>query len=101
MDAKYAWTLHEGRGTRPSPRNGHAIACVGSCAYLFGGSGVSDREGDPITFGDLYKLELGYMPTWKFIIGKGDVPSAREGHSLTAVGNMLYLLEGAGTRRSA
>ncbi|TNN21921.1 hypothetical protein EYF80_067967 [Liparis tanakae] len=65
-------------------RHGHALAVAGDVAFLFGGaSGVDQEEELLVYFSDFYMLTVSPDDvTWEEIPQSGDVPSAREGHTL-------------------
>uniref|UniRef100_A0A3Q2VSC2 Zmp:0000001301 n=1 Tax=Haplochromis burtoni TaxID=8153 RepID=A0A3Q2VSC2_HAPBU len=84
------WLEKEIKGEAPSP-HGHALAVAGDVAFLFGGAcSISQEEGSVVYFSDFYMLTV----TWEEIPQSGDVPSAREGHTLVVKGR-LYLFGGA------
>ncbi|XP_062291278.1 rab9 effector protein with kelch motifs [Scomber scombrus] len=89
------WLEKEMRGEPPSPRHGHALAVAGNVAFLFGGASSINPEDNPVYFNDFYMLTV--TPddvTWEEIPQNGDVPSAREGHTLCVVKGKLYLFGG-------
>ncbi|XP_049909422.1 rab9 effector protein with kelch motifs isoform X1 [Epinephelus moara] len=91
------WLEKEMRGEAPSPRQGHALAVAGNVAFLFGGSSSMSQEEDIIVyFNDFYMLTVSPDDVmWEEIPQSGDVPSAREGHTLCVVKGKLYLFGGA------
>nr|XP_046232087.1 acyl-CoA-binding domain-containing protein 6 isoform X2 [Scatophagus argus] len=90
------WVEKEMRGEAPSPRHGHALAVAGNMAFLFGGASSSQEEDDPVYHNDFYMLTVSPDDvTWEEIPQSGEVPSAREGHTLCVVKGKLYLFGGA------
>uniref|UniRef100_A0A3B5RAT9 Rab9 effector protein with kelch motifs n=1 Tax=Xiphophorus maculatus TaxID=8083 RepID=A0A3B5RAT9_XIPMA len=83
------WLEKEIRGEPPSP-HGHAVAVAGSVAFLFGGASSISPEVSPVYFSDFYMLTV----TWEEIPQSGEIPSAREGHTLVVRGK-LYLFGGS------
>ncbi|CAG9331517.1 unnamed protein product [Blepharisma stoltei] len=59
----------------PSPRSNHSSVVYNHCLYIFGGS---DDEGEKLC--DLWKLDLRTYH-WEKIIGHGQIPTGRSGHS--------------------
>uniref|UniRef100_A0A3B5A0K3 Rab9 effector protein with kelch motifs n=1 Tax=Stegastes partitus TaxID=144197 RepID=A0A3B5A0K3_9TELE len=87
------WLEKEMRGEAPSP-HGHALAVAGNVAFLFGGaSRINQEEDSRVYFNDFYMLTTPDDVTWEEIPQSGDVPSAREGHTLVVKGS-LYLFGG-------
>ncbi|XP_070707247.1 rab9 effector protein with kelch motifs [Pempheris klunzingeri] len=91
------WLEKEMRGEAPSPRHGHASAVAGNVAFLFGGASNINQEEDSLYyFNDFYMLTVSTDDaTWEEIPQSGEVPSAREGHTLCVVKGKLYLFGGA------
>ncbi|XP_024124302.1 rab9 effector protein with kelch motifs isoform X1 [Oryzias melastigma] len=90
------WFEKEQRGEPPSPRHGHALAVAGNVAFLFGGACSINQEDRPVYFSDFYMLTVNPDDvTWEEIPQTGQVPSAREGHTLCVVKGRLYLFGGA------
>ncbi|XP_025765241.1 rab9 effector protein with kelch motifs [Oreochromis niloticus] len=91
------WLEKEIKGEAPSPRHGHALAVAGDVAFLFGGAcSISQEEDSVVYFSDFYMLTVTPEDvTWEEIPQSGDVPSAREGHTLCVVKGSLYLFGGA------
>ncbi|KAI3361905.1 hypothetical protein L3Q82_001984 [Scortum barcoo] len=90
------WLEKEMKGEAPSPRYGHALAVAGNVAFLFGGaSSINQEEDSPVYFKDFYMLTVSPDDvTWEEIPQSGEVPSAREGHTLCVVKGKLYLFGG-------
>ncbi|KAF3702350.1 RING finger protein B [Channa argus] len=89
------WLEKEIRGEAPSPRYGHALAVAGNVAFLFGGASSINQEDKPIFFNDFYMLTVSPEDViWEEIPQSGEVPSAREGHTLCVVKGKLYLFGG-------
>ncbi|XP_037340801.2 rab9 effector protein with kelch motifs [Pungitius pungitius] len=94
------WLEKEERGEAPSPRHGHALALAGNVAFLFGGaSSINQEEDMTVYFSDFYMLTVSPDDvTWEEIPQRGEVPTAREGHTLCVVKGKLYLFGGACSR---
>uniref|UniRef100_A0A3B4VPV9 Zmp:0000001301 n=1 Tax=Seriola dumerili TaxID=41447 RepID=A0A3B4VPV9_SERDU len=90
------WLEIEMRGEAPRPRYGHTLAVAGNVAFLFGGaSSINQEEDKPVYFSDFYMLTVSPdAVTWEEIPQSGEVPSAREGHTLCVVKGKLYLFGG-------
>jgi len=89
------WTnvpLTSQQGTPPPSRTNHAAAVVGTKMFIFGGNNNSEK-GQYQVLNDLSMLETRTM-TWSAPATTGDIPCARSGHSLTAIGKKLYLFGG-------
>jgi len=80
------------KGTPPASRTNHAAAVVGKNMYIWGGNNKSDT-GKYQVLNDLSVLNTITM-TWTTPKTTGDIPCARSGHTLTAVGKKLYLYGG-------
>lgn len=80
------------RGTLPVSRTNHAAAAVGKKMYIFGGNN-NNEAGMYQVLDDLSVLDTETM-IWSKAKTTGDVPCARSGHTLTAIGNKLYLFGG-------
>jgi len=80
------------RGTAPASRTNHAAAAVGNKMYVFGGNNNNER-GVYQVLDDLNVLDVDTM-TWSQPATSGAKPSARSGHTLTAIGQNLYLFGG-------
>ncbi|XP_053267644.1 rab9 effector protein with kelch motifs [Pleuronectes platessa] len=92
------WLEKETRGEAPSSRYGHASAVAGNVAFLFGGASSINQENIPVYFNDFYMLTVSPDDvSWEEIPQSGDVPSAREGHTLCVVGGRLFLFGGVST----
>uniref|UniRef100_A0AAQ6IJ09 Uncharacterized protein n=1 Tax=Anabas testudineus TaxID=64144 RepID=A0AAQ6IJ09_ANATE len=90
------WLEKEIRGQAPTPRFGHSLAVAGNVAFLFGGaSSINQVEDKPVYFDDFYMLTVSPDDVmWEEIPQSGEVPSAREGHTLCVVKGKLYLFGG-------
>jgi Rab9 effector protein with kelch motifs len=93
------WETPEVSGFLPPSRTNHAAASLGSRMYLFGGmykECTSGCGGDKLVFlNDMYMLESAVTPMrWTKIIQQGDVPAARCGHRLLAIGSRILLFGG-------
>jgi len=80
------------RGTLPVSRTNHASASVGKKMYIFGGNN-NNEAGAYQVLDDLSVLDTETM-TWSRPPTTGDIPTARSGHTLTAIGKKLYLFGG-------
>jgi len=80
------------RGTPPVSRTNHASAAIGKNMYIFGGNN-NNEAGMYQVLGDLSVLDTETM-TWSRPETTGDIPTARSGHTLTAMGKKLYLFGG-------
>ncbi|XP_040915701.1 rab9 effector protein with kelch motifs [Toxotes jaculatrix] len=89
------WLEKEMRGEAPSPRYGHALAVAGNVAFLFGGASSINQKDNLVYFNDFYMLTVSPDDvSWEEIPQSGEVPSAREGHTLCVVKGKLYLFGG-------
>ncbi|KAM6984661.1 uncharacterized protein FYW47_003826 [Aplochiton taeniatus] len=90
------WVDKVMKGEAPSPRYGHAVAVAGNIGFLFGGLSTMTQQDDfPMYLRDFFMFTV--TPThvaWEAMPQNGDVPSAREGHSLCVVKGKLYLFGG-------
>lgn len=98
----YSWVTRGVSGPIPAPRQGHAAAVVDKKVYIFGGSSGSGYGGEhsnttsePVYLNDLFLLRVGLQITWERLQQLGDIPCARDGHTLSAVGSVLYLFGGS------
>lgn len=96
------WVKKTINGPVPAPRQGHAAAVVDKKAYIFGGSSGSwfggehsESTSDPVYLNDLFVLKIGIQVTWERLQQLGDIPCVRDGHTLSAVGTVLYLFGGS------
>ncbi|XP_068676602.1 kelch domain-containing protein 3-like [Montipora foliosa] len=96
------WVTRGTTGPSPAPRQGHAAAVVDKKVYIFGGSSGSGYGGqhsettsDPVYLNDLFLLKVGLQVTWERLQQLGDIPCSRDGHTLSAVGSVLYLFGGS------
>eukprot|EP00736_Rhodelphis_marinus_P003482 Rmarinus@m.12956 len=89
------WTTPKTKGTAPSPRFGHAVAVVGRKAFIFGGLDGTYRvsRGEYFPLNDLMTYDAD-THAWMKIRTRGKPPSPRFGHTLTAVGSVLYVIGG-------
>ncbi|CAH3169198.1 unnamed protein product [Porites evermanni] len=78
------------------------VKVVDKKVYIFGGSSGSgfggqhsDSTSDPIYLNDLFLLKVGVQVTWERLQQLGDIPCARDGHTLSALGSVLYLFGGS------
>jgi len=80
------------KGVPPPSRTNHASAAVGKNLYIFGGNN-NNEAGRYQVLEDLCVLNTQTM-TWLKPKCTGDIPCARSGHTLTAIGKKLYLFGG-------
>nr|XP_032832287.1 rab9 effector protein with kelch motifs-like isoform X1 [Petromyzon marinus] len=83
------WSCPETSGVAPSPRHGHAVACVGARLYVHAGMDGADF------LSDLHVLDTAAL-RWEKGRCRGDVPSARAAHAALAHGRFLYTFGGLG-----
>ncbi|PNH10707.1 Nitrile-specifier protein 5 [Tetrabaena socialis] len=87
------WRVLEAKGEPPIPRVAHAAAAVGSTLYAFGGrSGLEMGEG---ASNDLFSFHIP-SATWTRLTPNGPPPPLRSYHTMTSVGNRLYVFGGCG-----
>lgn len=100
----YAWSQLDSSGSgahlqKPSARNGHALAALGSDVYLYGGNITSNTPapGDsqaPLSYSnELWRLS-GDTYSWTLLASTGAQPSGRDGHSLVVVEGDIFLFGG-------
>ncbi|KAJ8261222.1 hypothetical protein COCON_G00169450 [Conger conger] len=91
------WLDKEIKGEPPSPRYGHAIAVARNVVFLFGGvSTMNSLVNTPVYLNDLYMLTVTNTSiVWEVMPQNGQIPPAREGHSLCIVKGKLYLFGGS------
>jgi hypothetical protein len=82
------WSELDCIGYIPAPREGHAAALVNDTMYIFGG-----RLQDGTDLGDLAAFRISSR-RWYMFQNMGSSPSARSGHSMTAVGKHIVVLAG-------
>jgi len=82
----------EQNGTFPPSRTNHAAAAVGNKMYLFGGNN-NNEAGAYQVLDDFYCLDTDTL-TWSKPETTGDIPCARSGHCMTAIGKKLYMFGG-------
>jgi len=80
------------RGPLPVSRTNHASAAIGKKMYIFGGNN-NNEAGMYQVLDDFSMLDTETM-TWSKPETTGDRPTARSGHTLTAIGKKLYLFGG-------
>jgi len=94
----FTWTnisRSQVRGEPPFSRTNHAAAAVGSKMYIFGGNNNHEITGRYQVLDDFYCLDTDTL-TWTNLthtVG-GVRPTHRSGHTLTSIGNKLYLFGG-------
>lgn len=87
------WERAKAEGNPPRRRYGHACAVVGSRMYMFGGGSTEDQDTTSY-FNDMHILHLGDSLRWEVVDQEGDIPSGREGHTLNAIEDELYMFGG-------
>jgi N-acetylneuraminic acid mutarotase len=91
------WVVPEVVGSIPPSRTNHAAAAIGTKMYIFGGM-YKDSTGtnDKLVFlNDMFVLDSSTKPLqWTRINQRGDIPAARCGHRLLALGSRLVLFGG-------
>eukprot|EP01111_Echinosteliopsis_oligospora_P009374 TRINITY_DN272_c0_g1_i1.p1 TRINITY_DN272_c0_g1~~TRINITY_DN272_c0_g1_i1.p1 ORF type:complete len:422 (-),score=102.58 TRINITY_DN272_c0_g1_i1:140-1405(-) len=80
------------KGVLPPSRTNHASASVGKYMFMYGGNN-NDENGRYQVLNDLCMLDTTTL-TWSRPKVSGDIPEARSGHTLTAIGRKLYLFGG-------
>jgi len=80
------------RGPSPVSRTNHASAAVGKKMYIFGGNN-NNEAGMYQVLDDFWELDTATM-AWARPATTGETPTARSGHTLTAIGKKLYLFGG-------
>ena len=83
-----AWTELDCIGYIPVAREGHAAALVNDTMYIFGG-----RTQEGLDLGDLAAFRISSR-RWYMFQNMGHSPSARSGHSMTALGKHVVVLAG-------
>jgi len=87
------WRLVDNvKGDIPPPRKNSAMGYCASYLYLFGGNGHS-KKGEAL-LNDLHALNLS-TNSWMTLKTRGDIPSARDRHSLTVICNLIYVFGGS------
>jgi len=77
------------KGNVPSPRSDHCGAVIGKEFFIFGGS---DANVKPLA--DVHKFNTETLE-WTEIVPKGTGPSARSGHTCSALGHKIFVYGGA------
>jgi len=91
------WGIPDVVGCVPPSRTNHAAAAIDTRMYIFGGmykdnSGTNDKL---VFLNDMYCLDTAVKPMrWTKLNQRGDVPAARCGHRLLALGSHLVLFGG-------
>ncbi|XP_033113917.1 rab9 effector protein with kelch motifs-like isoform X3 [Anneissia japonica] len=68
---------------------------VNDTIYMFGGSrGLDHPTKKTSYFSDMFRLSVGKQPEWVEVTQGGDIPEARDGLTLCAVGSELFLFGG-------
>eukprot|EP00475_Leptophrys_vorax_P027820 TRINITY_DN3974_c0_g1_i2.p1 TRINITY_DN3974_c0_g1~~TRINITY_DN3974_c0_g1_i2.p1 ORF type:complete len:590 (-),score=125.46 TRINITY_DN3974_c0_g1_i2:188-1957(-) len=106
-----SWSRPLVAGQIPLERYSHSCSAVGGSLYLFGGCSISV---DGLYFNDIFVLnteqkqlllpwagiphvahiERQDMLMWYSVSASGDIPSPRAAHSMTVIGERLYLFGG-------
>jgi Galactose oxidase, central domain len=84
----YSWSNPQTSDKRPEIRSSHSAVIYKNDLYVFGG--ISD-EGEKLK--DLWKLNLKDY-TWEEIIGDGDIPTGRSGHSSIVYKDVMVIFGG-------
>nr|XP_049594869.1 uncharacterized protein zmp:0000001301 [Syngnathus scovelli] len=97
------WLDKEMTGEAPCPRYGHASALAGNIVFIFGGaSNYNQEEDNPVYFDDFYMLTVSPDDViWEQIPQSGEVPTAREGHTLCVVKGKVYVFGGVSNPKAA
>jgi N-acetylneuraminic acid mutarotase len=83
------WSRPKVTGIKPAARDGHSATVSNGKMYIFGGF-----EDDIDRFSqDVHSLDLKTL-TWEFVITRGNPPSWRDFHTLSCIGNKLYVFGG-------
>lgn len=75
-------------GTAFPARTGHAGALVNNCLYVFGGTTLN------LLLSDLVVYCIRELSSWRSILHTSPWPSARFGHDMVAVNDVLYMFGG-------
>jgi len=92
-----SWIVPNVAGNIPPSRTNHAAASIGATMYIFGGmykdvTGTNDKL---VFLNDMFALDTAAKPLrWERINQRGDIPAARCGHRLLALGSRLVLFGG-------
>ncbi|XP_068508918.1 rab9 effector protein with kelch motifs [Syngnathus scovelli] len=96
------WLDKEMTGEAPCPRYGHASALAGNIVFIFGGASNYNQEDNPVYFDDFYMLTVSPDDViWEQIPQSGEVPTAREGHTLCVVKGKVYVFGGVSNPKAA
>ncbi|KAI9252108.1 hypothetical protein BY458DRAFT_536036 [Sporodiniella umbellata] len=84
----HTWTKIAVDGTVPAPRERCSSAIIDDALYIFGGRGDEGTE-----LNDLcgYKIKNRY---WSAFQNMGTSPSPRHGHTMTAIGDRMFIIGG-------
>lgn len=88
------WAQVKGEGSKPVPRGGHSAVAVESNLVIFGGHAYSGN-GKFEYFNDTHLFD-GETGMWHNVQCSGELPQPRYGHSVTLVGNRMFLFGGKG-----
>ena len=72
----------------PGPRSSHTAVVFQNHMYVFGGT---NEEGEKLN--ELWRLDLRTY-FWENIVGEGDLPSGRSGHSAVVYGDVMIVFGG-------
>ena len=94
----HTWSMLEPIGIKPSARRSHALTSIGDKLYLHGGNtsgiGSSSSRSD-----ELWEYDT-INNTWSLLEPTGAKPIRRFGHTLTSIGDKLYLHGGRASSTS-
>ncbi|KAG2440042.1 hypothetical protein HXX76_004157 [Chlamydomonas incerta] len=89
------WRVVEAKGDAPPPRVAHAAAAVGNMLYVFGGrNGLEMGEG---ASNQLHAFDTA-TATWRLLAPGGPTPAERSYHTMTSLGDKLYVFGGCGEK---
>lgn len=90
------WSRPSWSGTPPIEREGHSASVVGSSIFFFAGTWVDvDDDDTSVYLNDLHVLDT-TLTSWSQPVTSGVVPSQREGHTASVVGEKIVVFGGAG-----
>jgi len=86
------WALVNAEGSKPTPRGGHSAVAVESNIVLFGGHAYNGKFE---YYNDTHIFDC-ITNTWHSVKCSGVLPQPRYGHSVTVVGNRMFMFGGKG-----
>jgi len=89
-----AWSRPACSGAAPIEREGHTASVVARRIYIFAGTWVDDDD-NSVYLNDLHVLETDAM-SWSQPSTQGEMPSQREGHTASVIGQLIVVFGGAG-----